>query len=112
MVSGSDYVDGTQIDWRGLSVAIFGGIVIGFTEGITRFVLAVRDYVETGYRGISGFLSDLVTLVYGAPESLISGAWSGAREIVVGSGPLGFLISLVLVLTTLYLVVAGVRRLV
>jgi len=104
MPEGSDFVDGSSVEWKRVAQVIFGGALLAFYRSIAQFILEVRDAIAGLLGGVSSFYGELVRLVYGLPATVIAGSWASAEEFVAGSGPAGFIVALGIVLATFWII--------
>lgn len=111
MVDPSRFTDGGSVRWGALAGAVVGGAILAVYDGIIRVILAFRDFQLKPLEGIATFLASVVTVIVSGGGAVITGSFSEATEIATGAGPLAFAVSVLVVLSTLYVVAQGVSRL-
>ena len=93
-----------------ISGIIMGGI-LALGEGVISTISAAGQLITTSTGVISSALSEVVRLTVGVPQSLIEGAWAGAAIELANSGIVGYLLAVLIVGVSLYIVSYGVSRL-
>ena len=109
MVSASEFVDGTDVQWARLARVLFGATVGAWFTGLASVVLGLSDVPLAALEWLGGFLGQLVEYLVGAPVQMVEGSFAGAAGFLEGTGLLGFVLAISIVLLTLYVVVRVVR---
>lgn len=102
MVSASDFVDGASIRWRRLALVLFGASVFAYFEGLVAAFLALVDVPLALLSGYADFLGESVAVLYGLPAVIIDQGFAAAIPYVLDAGVAGFLVAVVIALTTLF----------
>ena len=110
MVSPSEFVDGADVEWARLARTLVGATFGAIFTGWASIVLAGADVVLRPLEWLGGFLGSLVDVLVGIPARYVALSWAGPLELIEGSGPLGFVLAVAIVLLTLYVAVRVVNR--
>jgi hypothetical protein len=80
-----------------LGVTVVGGAITALLEGLTAFTLELGALFQLVPRGLAGFGSDLVAVMFGLLELGARGAFLETVPFVAGAGPAGLLVAVVIV---------------
>jgi hypothetical protein len=75
-----------------LATTIFGGAIAALLEGLTAFTLELGALFTLAPRGLAGFGSDLLTVVFGLLQLAARGAFLEAVPFVANAGIAGFVV--------------------
>jgi len=114
MVSVEDYLNesGSRIgiNWGRLATTLLGASVLAYFEGAAAAVLSLFDIPIGLLGGLASFSGEFLGLLVGFPAALIRSGWSGAVPYVLDAGLVGYVFAIALVLVSLYLAMAVIRR--
>lgn len=102
MVSASDFVNGSDVQWQRLARVLVGATFGAVFTGWASIVLGVADLVIRPLAWLSSFLGRLVEELVGIPARLVEESWDGALGFVLEFGPFAFVAAIAIVLVTLY----------
>lgn len=102
MVSASDFVNGTSINWGRLGLTVIGGSFLAAFRGATGLLLALVDFPIVVARGFARWYGQLVESLLGPLAGTITAAWVQALGIIQSSGPVGFILALGVALASFY----------
>lgn len=110
MVSPSEFVDGADVQWQRLARTLVGATFGAFFVGWSSIVLGLADLVIRPLEWAASFGGRFVEVTASTPARFVEASFTGAVEFLEGTGPLGFVLAVGIVLLTLYVVVRVVRR--
>lgn len=85
-----------------LATTVFGAGIVALFEGLSAFVLEVGALFTLVPRGLAGFGTDLLTVVFGLLELGARGAFLEAVPFVVQSGPAGIVVAAGIILVAAF----------
>lgn len=105
-----EFLSGYSINWGKLGLAVVGGTILAYFEGVARVVLAFANLVLSIPRWFATYYGDIVELVIGFPALIIDRSWQAALPFVQDAGIAGFIVALAIVLATTYVMALVIDR--
>ncbi|WP_135304114.1 hypothetical protein [Haloarcula amylovorans] len=110
MVSASDFVDGTSIQWRRLGTVLFGAGIGAYFWGTISAFLALVDIPLSFMSGLTNFVGAFYGVLTGLPAVIIRSGFAAAVPYITSAGIAGFLLALLIALATLFISAWVVNR--
>ena len=98
---GDRFVDGTDADWEGVGRAFAGSVISGIILAIISFIQGVRMTFMGILDGVRGWALEFIPAAL-VPTTL-GDAWSSAGSEISSLGPLGFIISIILISISIWI---------
>ena len=98
---GDRFVDGTEADWEGVGRAFAGSVISGIILAIISLIEGVRSLLIGILDGLRGFALEFIPAAL-VPTTLAD-AWGSAASEISSLGPLGFIISIILISISIWI---------
>ena len=102
--------NGVTIRWGRLWTVVVGGPILAWFFGVVDVLLALADVPIGILSWIASFAGNYITAFLGLFTATIQATWAGAIPFVRSTGPLAFIISIIIALAAFYGFIGVVRR--
>lgn len=100
----TDYIDGGNVRWAALASTLMSSLVLAYFDGAIKVWSSIFEGAATLLSAGIGWFDETTTLLFSEPQNSLGIAWSTAAAQFPVAGPLDFVLGVLLIMASWYVV--------